>query len=251
MADAAPPADPWFQTLFADRLGGANYGKGTEIYKFEKIKRAKRKAVADHPERKLLDFGIGENDDMAPAAVREALKREADRVENRGYARVPLYLLYHINIGHPVVSPTSRLVSPAVRVEGWDEQSRTAEPEHATFHGPAADAAVEVFEHHLPADGPDEVTVAIVDPTHGPTDGLGVAVTYDRRQLPRLWQWRMLGEGLYLTGLEPANCGLLGRVEERRTGPRPTLEPGEVRPFGVQLRAVTGTEARALAEEAR
>ena len=80
------PADPWFQTLFADRIGGANYGKGTEIYKFEKIKRAKRKALADHPERKLLDFGIGENDDMADATVREALSREANKVENRGYA---------------------------------------------------------------------------------------------------------------------------------------------------------------------
>ncbi|HEV3435959.1 MAG TPA: LL-diaminopimelate aminotransferase [Gemmata sp.] len=79
-------ADPWFQTLFADRIGGANYGKGTEIYKFEKIKRAKRKALAEHPERKLLDFGIGENDDMAPVAVREALGREANKVENRGYA---------------------------------------------------------------------------------------------------------------------------------------------------------------------
>ncbi len=79
-------ADPWFQTLFADRIGGANYGKGTEIYKFEKIKRAKRKALADHPDRKLLDFGIGENDDMADASVRSALKIEADKVENRGYA---------------------------------------------------------------------------------------------------------------------------------------------------------------------
>jgi LL-diaminopimelate aminotransferase len=79
-------ADPWFQSLFADRIGGANYGKGTEIYKFEKIKRAKRKALAEHPERKLLDFGIGENDDMAGAVVRESLKTQVDRVENRGYA---------------------------------------------------------------------------------------------------------------------------------------------------------------------
>jgi LL-diaminopimelate aminotransferase len=85
-AAAASPADPWFQSLFADRIGGANYGKGTEIYKFEKIKRAKRKAVAEHPERKLLDFGIGENDDMADVSVREALSREAGKVENRGYA---------------------------------------------------------------------------------------------------------------------------------------------------------------------
>jgi LL-diaminopimelate aminotransferase len=81
-----PAADPWFQSLFADRVGGANYGKDTKIYKFEKIKRAKRAALAAHPERPLLDFGIGENDDMAPALVREALKREVDRVENRGYA---------------------------------------------------------------------------------------------------------------------------------------------------------------------
>jgi LL-diaminopimelate aminotransferase len=78
--------DPWFQELFAERLGGANYGKGTEIYKFEKIKRAKRAALAAHPERRLLDFGIGENDDMADPLVREVLKREVDKVENRGYA---------------------------------------------------------------------------------------------------------------------------------------------------------------------
>src|SRR6058998_327817 len=79
-------SDPWFQDRFADRMGGANYGKGTEIYKFEKIKRAKRAALAAHPERQLLDFGIGENDDMAPPLVRDALKREVDRLENRGYA---------------------------------------------------------------------------------------------------------------------------------------------------------------------
>lgn len=83
---SATASDPWFQTLFADRIGGANYGKGTDIYKFEKIKRAKRKALTEHPERKLLDFGIGENDDMAAASVRDALTKEANKVENRGYA---------------------------------------------------------------------------------------------------------------------------------------------------------------------
>src|SRR5215470_3834888 len=79
-------ADPWFQSLFAARIGGVNYGKGTDIYKFEKIKRAKRAAQAAHPERPLLDFGIGENDDMADPLVRDVLKREVDKLENRGYA---------------------------------------------------------------------------------------------------------------------------------------------------------------------
>jgi len=77
---------PWFQSLLADRIGGAGYGKGTEIYKFEKIKRAKRAVLAAHPERTLLDFGIGENDEMADPAVREIAKREIDKLENRGYA---------------------------------------------------------------------------------------------------------------------------------------------------------------------
>ena len=78
--------DPYFQQLFAQRIGGPQYGKGTEIYKFEKIKRAKRRALADHPERKLLDFGIGENDEMAPEPVRRVMAAEINRPENRGYA---------------------------------------------------------------------------------------------------------------------------------------------------------------------
>jgi LL-diaminopimelate aminotransferase len=79
-------SDPYFQTLFADRIGGAGYGKGTEIYKFEKIKRAKRKALSENPDRQLLDFGIGENDAMAPASVRAQMAEEINKPENRGYA---------------------------------------------------------------------------------------------------------------------------------------------------------------------
>ncbi len=79
-------SDPYFQQLFAARIGGARYGKGTEIYKFEKIKRAKRKALAEHPERRLLDFGIGENDEMAPEPVRRVMAEEINKPENRGYA---------------------------------------------------------------------------------------------------------------------------------------------------------------------
>src|SRR6186997_3012402 len=77
--------DPYFQQLFADRIGGVNYGKGTEIYKFEKIKRAKRKALADFPNRPLIDFGIGENDGLAPESVRRKMADEINKPENRGY----------------------------------------------------------------------------------------------------------------------------------------------------------------------
>lgn len=79
-------ADYYFQELFAERIGGRQFGKDTAIYKFEKIKRAKKEAAALHPERALLDFGIGENDDMADGAVRRVLQHESDQIGNRGYA---------------------------------------------------------------------------------------------------------------------------------------------------------------------
>ena len=79
-------SDPYFQQLFANRIGGVHYGKDTEIYKFEKIKRAKRQAMADQPDRKLLDFGIGENDSIAAQSVRQIMGEEIHQHENRGYA---------------------------------------------------------------------------------------------------------------------------------------------------------------------
>ncbi|MDA9856652.1 LL-diaminopimelate aminotransferase [Rubripirellula sp.] len=84
--DPTTAADPYFQSLFAERIGGVGYGKDTEIYKFEKIKRAKRKALSEHPDRKLLDFGIGENDSMAAESVRKVMESEINCPENRGYA---------------------------------------------------------------------------------------------------------------------------------------------------------------------
>ncbi len=74
------------EQLFAERIGGTQFGKSTEIYKFEKIKRAKARARELHPDLEILDFGVGEPDQMAPAPIREALKAEVDKPENRGYA---------------------------------------------------------------------------------------------------------------------------------------------------------------------
>lgn len=79
-------SESYIQNLFAERIGGKNYGKSTAIYKFEKIKRAKRAALAAHPGVEILDFGVGEPDEMAAAEAVATLCREAGRPENRGYA---------------------------------------------------------------------------------------------------------------------------------------------------------------------
>jgi len=79
-------SESYIQNLFAERVGGNKFGKETKIYKFEKIKRAKAAARNAHPNVELLDFGVGEPDEMAFPMVVEALKIECAKPENRGYA---------------------------------------------------------------------------------------------------------------------------------------------------------------------
>lgn len=79
-------SDSYLQTRFAARIGGVNYGKSTAIYKFEKIKRAKRAALAANPGAELIDLGVGEPDAMAFPDVVARLHDAARRPENRGYA---------------------------------------------------------------------------------------------------------------------------------------------------------------------
>lgn len=79
-------ADPYLQELFAQRIGGAQYGKGTAVYKFEQIKRAKRAALAANPGKELIDMGVGEPDEPAPRACIDALYEAAKDPANRGYA---------------------------------------------------------------------------------------------------------------------------------------------------------------------
>jgi LL-diaminopimelate aminotransferase len=64
--------------LFAERIGGSQYGKSGAIYKFEKIKRAKRAAMAAHPGAEIIDMGVGEPDEMAfrPSSTAYVKKRE-------------------------------------------------------------------------------------------------------------------------------------------------------------------------------
>jgi LL-diaminopimelate aminotransferase len=78
--------ESYIQNLFAERVGGRQYGKSNAIYKFEKIKRAKRAAIAKHPGAEIIDMGVGEPDEMAFPEVVKTLCVEARKPENRGYA---------------------------------------------------------------------------------------------------------------------------------------------------------------------
>ncbi len=71
--------------LLANRIGGRDFGTG-DIYKFEKIKRAKRDAVSANPGVRLIDLGVGEPDEPADPSIVGILADEAGKRENRFYA---------------------------------------------------------------------------------------------------------------------------------------------------------------------
>jgi len=79
-------SDSYIQELIADRIGGNKFGKDTVLYKFEKIKRARRAAQEKFPNIPIIDMGVGEPDWMADKLVVERLYAEAQKWENRDYA---------------------------------------------------------------------------------------------------------------------------------------------------------------------
>ncbi len=70
----------------ARRLGGADFGKDTELYKFAKIKSLKAEALRENPGVRLIDMGVGEPDKPADKEIVGVLAREAAKSENRFYA---------------------------------------------------------------------------------------------------------------------------------------------------------------------
>lgn len=78
--------DNFFDDKIAERLGGSTFGKSTEIYKFELIKRAKSAAKKAHPNLELIDMGVGEPDWPADKYVVDVLSEEAGKPDNRWYA---------------------------------------------------------------------------------------------------------------------------------------------------------------------
>jgi len=176
----------------------------------------------------------------------ETVVHVEDEVVNQGFAPAALLILYHVNLGYPVVADGARLIGPPADLVGRDEAAQAIIGDHASFSPPQDGVSEHVFEHRLREPGAARASISVANPAYAPTGGIAVTVTWDPRQLPRLWQWRMLRSGMYVTGLEPANCGIAGRAAEREAGTLQELRPGEVRRFGVSIRVSLGRDVATL-----
>ncbi len=163
-----------------------------------------------------------------------------DVVQNRGFVQVEHMLLYHLNIGFPFVDADAELIGPfASRPKLLFGTADLEDPRSwSSFVDPVPRFVQQTFEHDMAADEQGRVHVAIVNPRLN----LGVAVSYEKRVLPRYIEWRMMGEGQYAVGIEPCTNGF-GRDAVKSSGEMIVLQPGEQRTYRIEVSVLDGTPA--------
>lgn len=100
------------------------------------------------------------------------------------------------------------------------------------FHAPVAGYREQVFYHDLPADSAGWAAIGLVNPVLG----LKLSVCFQKAGLSNLVEWKQMGQGAYVLGLEPGNCEVSGRSQERARGTLQYIQPGEQREFAVEIR---------------
>ncbi len=153
-----------------------------------------------------------------------------DVVRNNGYKAVPLMLLYHFNLGYPLLSDNATFVCDSTVVPR-DSDAATGIDTYAQMHAPISGYREQVFYHDAAASAEGIVTAAL----QNSDIGLSLAITYNKAELPRLTQWKQLGVGEYVHGIEPANCHVEGRAKAEADGSLQYIEAGQSLPFGIQI----------------
>jgi hypothetical protein len=146
-----------------------------------------------------------------------------DTVANLGFAPAPLMLLYHINIGWPFVDAGAQLLAADHAVRPQNEHAASGLGEWSRLTAPVPGFREQVYYHDIPpqADGLARIRLA------NPRLGLAIDIAYRTAELPNLIQWKMMGEGEYVLGLEPANCFPEGQERAAACGQLRQLAPGE------------------------
>lgn len=165
-----------------------------------------------------------------------------DEIQNVGYLPTVHMLLYHINIGFPFVSEGAELVAPIVPparlLFGNIDPNRP--DQYARFVQPQKDCLFEGLEFTMAVESDGRVPVAVLNPNLG-DGGRAVYVIYNHHQMSHCLEWRMMGEGQYAVGIEPATNGF-GREQMRSSGQMIILRPGESRTYDLEIGVLEGVQ---------
>jgi len=155
-----------------------------------------------------------------------------DRIENCGDQESPAMLLYHINIGYPLLSERSEIYIPSTKVIPRNSQSAEDLNTWNQVIPPQKQFKEQCYFHNFEKKG-----IAAI---YNPDIELGMAISFDAKQLNYFTEWKMMGIRDYVLGLEPGNCHPDGRAQMKKEGKLTIIKPGESISYEVEISMLNG-----------
>ena len=142
-----------------------------------------------------------------------------DTIENRGDMDSPAMIMYHMNLGYPLLSENAILKVNSDEVIPRDPRAAEDLDTWNVVIPPQKQFAEQCYFHKFSQNG--------VASLYNPDVKVGLAIHFDPKNLTHFTQWKMMGERDYVLGLEPGNCHPNGRHKMREEGTLTILAPGE------------------------
>lgn len=131
-----------------------------------------------------------------------------DTVTNFGALEEPLFLLYHFNMGYPLLDENSVFVTTHKYEKPVDKNAETDEENRCVFKTPRP-GVPECCYYYRQNEEEGRSFAACVNKERG----IGVAIHTRPEELPLLCEWKNQAAGDYVMGIEPCNCYGDGRAE--------------------------------------
>ena len=150
-----------------------------------------------------------------------------DNIENVGDKETPLMILYHFNMGYPLLNEHAILNIPSKKVLARNEYAAKDIDLWDKISKPKSGIDEQCYYHEFEEEG----SAALFNPIINK----GIAITFDSKNLNYFTEWKMMGIKDYVLGLEPGNCHPDGRLKMRQDGKLIFLQPGEKKTYEVLL----------------
>lgn len=151
-----------------------------------------------------------------------------DEVRNDGSNEEPVMLLYHMNLGYPLLDEHTTLEINSNNVIPRDERAAQGLDEWNTMLSPIPNFDEQCYYHKFS----DTTATALIA---NKTIKKALKISFDTNNFPQLTEWKMMGEHDYVLGIEPCTNTLEGRHTIRQKNELQTLKPGESRKFSVTI----------------
>ncbi len=151
-----------------------------------------------------------------------------DTITNTGDKVEPVEILYHMNMGYPLLDEDSVITIPSAQVIPRDDHAAEDIANWMHMEKPQAGYQERCYYHKFDS----RQAMASI---HQPKLDTTLTISFDSQELDGFVEWKMMGVRDYVLGLECGNCYPDGRDVMRKTGMLKTLQPGEEKKYKVTI----------------